>query len=452
MIRRFLRKRFDTLANRILAVFIIQALITLALLGGVAWVIFEDKTERKLPILVEDYIERLLQDLPSPLTAEAVSALNLPLHFALQSHSQWTFFTEQPQPRQWFRALHKLHEKDWHPFKQHPQWQWQFNRGDFWMRLPYPTTSPTAQTTQTLWLHWSFREGHDKKIGALVALGVIFGMLLLTYFWVRKLLSPIQQLQQGAKRFAQGDFEHRLPIQGANDLSRTHETLNEMAAEIASRLQKEHQLFIAMSHELRTPLARMRLAIEMLEDNDLKTRMLRSHQAMDDLIRALLLREKTQHIADHPVNETIQLVTLVESVLQTHFAEARQNGQDFHLKLPTEAKVDSDPFALTLILKNLMANAIQYGEGQPIEIGCDFTAHSTSTVKSLWVEDRGIGLSETQQSHLFEPFYRADEARSRQSGGLGLGLYLTQGLAKQLHLTLSVKSQPNQGSRFTVHF
>lgn len=98
-----------------------------------------------------------------------------------------------------------------------------------------------------------------------------------------------------------------------------------MAEEIANRLQKEHELFIAMSHELRTPLARMRVAVEMLDDEEMQAVMLRSLQAMEELIETLMLRERTQQ-TNQDVTQIIDQ-RLVESWLQQDFSDALSSIQ-----------------------------------------------------------------------------------------------------------------------------
>lgn len=112
----------------------------------------------------------------------------------------------------------------------------------------------------------------------------------------------------------------------------------------------------------------------------------------------------------------------------------------------TQQPLSTDGFALRLILKNLIANALKYGEQQPITVGMKPMDQGIE----IWVEDQGIGLSEQELTHLFEPFYRADKARARQTGGLGLGLYLSQALAKRLRSEIIVSSEPDQGSRFSL--
>lgn len=182
-----------------------------------------------------------------------------------------------------------------------------------------------------------------------------------------------------------------------------------MAEEIANRLQKEHELFIAMSHELRTPLARMRVAVEMLDDEEMQAVMLRSLQAMEELIETLMLRERTQQ-TNQDVTQIIDQ-RLVESWLQQDFSDALSSIQ---LKW-SQQPLSTDGFALRLILKNLIANALKYGEQQPITVGMKPMDQGIE----IWVEDQGIGLSEQELTHLFEPFYRADKARARQTGVWG---------------------------------
>lgn len=447
MARQIFKQQFYGLPGRILAVFIIQAIVTFVLLVMIGLAIFEERSEKNLPLLAEDYIERIVADLPNPLTADSLNKIRAPITFALQDAQGWPILSQKATNTAWLDSLSHLKENEWQPFKHHPDWFWQFHRGQIWAKLAY---TDTKKSHSTLWLHFSFKNPNHNPFGLMWALAVIFMMLILTYLWVRKLLNPIKKLQQGVEEFTQGNFSHRLPVAGNNDLSQLSFTMNQMAEEIDNRLEKEHELFIAMSHELRTPLTRMRLAIEMLDNTKLKAALLRSHHAMEELIQALLLREQVQQKTNDVKLESIHLKDWVEQLIETQFTEPLAQGQRLEIVIPVDTQIQTDAFALTLIVKNLIANAIQYGEQKPIQIG--FKLLSDTNEAEIWVEDKGIGLSSEEQAALFKPFYRADKARTRESGGLGLGLYLSQALAKRLNGHIEVDSKRHYGSRFSYRF
>lgn len=427
----FFQKHFYSLPARILAVFLIQTLLTLLLLTGIGLFVVQNKTQQRIPLLLTDYLERLVRDMPSPLNHAFLYEMQKEtgLHFAYEKHGYWLYFTV-PQMRTYFDYL--VDRGEWMPFKTHHNWRWQFDQGNLLVVIPYEEGH--------LWIHFGLRKKSSDEFAFWLVLGVITVMLILTYLWVRQLLKPIREIQKGVDHYSGGDFKYRLEANGRSDLTELSLTINHMAEEIANRLQKEHELFIAMSHELRTPLTRMRVAMEMLDDESLKKIMLRSLHAMEELIETLLLREKA--LQTDETNEQWVDETHLIKWLQTDFPD---QFDAFILKLD-KASLMTDAFALRLILKNLVVNAIKYGNNKPIEIGMKPKKYQVE----FWVKDEGVGLNTHDLAHLFDPFYRADQARARQTGGFGLGLYLSQALAKRLGSQIKVESELGKGSRFSL--
>lgn len=445
----WLKKRLHSLPARILGVFIVQTILTILLMAIVFKVLVEKETEDRAPHILEDYMERVLADMPQPLTEFSLEDVSHHhgLTFALRQESV-TEDNDEDEPLRWIR--HAVDDDDdWKAFLNHPNWHWQFDRGRITILIDDLENEIQTDAKQ-LWVNFNLRQPHqeDDRDGFYYVLAVLLTMLILTYLWVRRLLKPIKAVQAGVHRYAEGEFDYRLPIeqyQNATDLTELSHTINTMAEAIANRLQKEHELFIAMSHELRTPLARMRLAIEMLEDEHLKEMMLRSHQAMEDMIQALLMREKAAQTSNQPIaQETIALKSLVSTLVDTELTP--DPDQIIDIQIPDDVTLTTDQFALKLVLKNLLANAIKYGDGKPVSIGLTRDAKH----QHIWIQDHGIGLSEDETQHLFEPFFRADKARARQSGGLGLGLYLSQSLAKRMGGRITVESREGVGSRFNL--
>jgi len=426
-----LRKRFYALPARILAVFIVQAILTIVLLV-ILWGQFSPNDKKqKLPLLVEDYLARIADDLPQPVTQTYLQQMNRQtgLLIGLETDQAWSVSFGLPNFNHWQSSLEA---ERWHNFKSHQGGKWHFKHGQVTAQLP------TEQGN--LWLQFNLNKPANFNLWLMSAIVLLLSMLLITYLWIRYLLKPIKSIQQGAEQYSQGQFSHRLPIETKTDLRELAVTINKMATSIEDRLKREHDLFIAMSHELRTPLARMRLAIEMLDDDSLKSTMLRSQQTMDELITTLLTREQLEQKQTLKL-DNIEINSTVLNWLQIDFPDYFSR---IKLDIEPNLSVETDAFSLRLILKNLINNALKYSEGD-----IHLSAKTMGDQIAFKVKDSGIGLEQEDLEQLFSPFFRADKARARQSGGLGLGLYLCQSLAKNIASEISVESEINKGSEFS---
>ncbi len=428
-VREWIKQRFYRLPARIVRVFVVQAVITMLLLAMVAVFVVKKNNQERIPLLLEDYLQRLVAELPQQPDAKVFAGLHKEtgLQFAYQQDSKWLIRLEDEALEFCFEDEE---QEEWRTFKRHPDWRWDIERGHLVVTMPYHQG--------TLWIHLGFRHADD-DVAFWLSVSIIGLMLLLTYLWVRHLVSPIKRIEQGVQRYADGDFAYRLPLAGSDDLSALSATVNQMAQQIEERLQKNRELFLAMSHELRTPLARLKLALEMLQDSDNKLIMQRSQRDMEAMIDALLLREQLQQ------HQPVLVETVTTQNIKNWVTQDFEDGVErIEFSLPEDLQLQLDAFSLRLLLKNLLSNALKYGEDGAVSL----TVTAEQKGWCFAVEDQGIGLSEQQASAVFEPFYRVDQARSRQTGGSGLGLYLAQMLAKQLGTKVEVESVPGKGSKF----
>ncbi|GIK34572.1 MAG: hypothetical protein AMXMBFR45_11480 [Gammaproteobacteria bacterium] len=277
---------------------------------------------------------------------------------------------------------------------------------------------------------------------AILAIFVLSGC----YFSVRWLVRPIRWIKEGAARIGQGDLSYRIPTTRRDDLGELAADINRMADDVGEMLEAKRQLLLAISHELRSPLTRAKVALEFLEDESVKGNLMQDIKEMERLIADLLESERlnTRHsklqVAD------LDLAALVSSVISTDFAET--SGR-IRLECPPEPlSMAGDATRLRLLVRNLVENALRYTpvDGQPVEV----TVAATGTDLVIRVQDRGRGMSAHDLARATEPFYRADPARSRATGGLGLGLYLCRRIAEAHGGTLSLASELGSGTEVSV--
>lgn len=256
------------------------------------------------------------------------------------------------------------------------------------------------------------------------------GLLLLTalaYAYVRHLLKPLEAIGEGVARFGRGEFGGPIVTAHDDELADLAGRINRMAASLQGMLDAKRALLLAISHELRSPLTRARLNAELVPEGEPRDALLRDLGEMRDLINDLLESERLA--AGHAAlqTETVDLAALVLELAETSFAG---RGLRFELA-PDIAPVRADPTRLRLLLRNLIDNALRHSAGAA-QAPAVLLAHGDGGSLELGVRDHGPGVTEEQLQHLAEPFYRADSARTRSAGGVGLGLYLCR-LVAQAH-------------------
>jgi signal transduction histidine kinase len=280
--------------------------------------------------------------------------------------------------------------------------------------------------------------------------GIIFltgvGVLVLLYFAVRWVFLPIRWMQEGAMRIGQGDLEYRIPTPRHDELGDLSRDINEMADDVQGMLEAKRQLMLSISHELRSPLTRSKVALAMLEDEPTRSILLEDIDEMERLITDILESEalNTRHAILR--RETVNISELVQSVVDVDFAqrEARIN-----VDVPEEPElVQLDATRIRLLLRNLIDNALRYNPAESEAVSISVSL-DTDALK-LTVQDHGPGIPAEHIEHLTEPFYRADPARARATGGFGLGLYLCRLIVEAHGGAMEISSKSGTGTRVIV--
>lgn len=260
-----------------------------------------------------------------------------------------------------------------------------------------------------------------------ITLAALLLLTTLAYAYVRRMLRPLDDIGAGAARFGSGTFEPLIALRRKDELGDLAERINRMAQSLHGKLDAKRALLLAISHELRSPLTRARINAELVEEGEHRNALLRDLGEMRDLITELLESERlaSGHAALH--TEAVDLAVLVRELVAAQWPDAGLNLQlDEHL-----GPVRVDPMRVRLLLRNLIGNALRHSVGAPTPPVVSLSSDAAGQLR-LSVRDFGPGVAEEHLAHLTEPFYRADSARQRATGGFGLGLYLCQ-LVAQAH-------------------
>jgi signal transduction histidine kinase len=277
----------------------------------------------------------------------------------------------------------------------------------------------------------------------ILSLGLSF--LLLAYAAVTWLFRPIRTIREGAEHIGHGNFEFRISKTRRRDqLGDLAADINRMAGDVESMLDAKRALLLGISHELRTPLSRMRLELEFLDDKkrveSLKTEIVEMEKVVVSLLEAERLNSRHAQLS----RTHVIIGELINELLDDFFA---READRISVSLPAEpVTAHVDEARITLLLKNLIANALRYSK--PEDGLVEMTVSATDSELVMTVSDHGPGLSQDQADHIGEPFYRSDASRARESGGTGLGLYLATLVANAHGGSLKLLDTDGHGATF----
>ena len=252
-------------------------------------------------------------------------------------------------------------------------------------------------------------EDEPRMIGW-ATLAMLLVLTSLAYLSVRRLMLPLNDIRAGALRYGHGDFSQPIPTRRHDEFGDHATQINGMADGLHHMLDAKRQLLLSISRELRSPLTRARLNAELVDESDARSALLR------DLITALLESERLSGGHAALQTEATDLNALVRELVSAQFG-TRGIRFDLAADLPT---LQLDPSRMKLLPRNLLDNALRHG-AEAGEHPVVRTSRQGQGVL-LSVHDHGLGVTEAQRQQLGAAFYRADVARARSTGGVGLYL------------------------------
>nr|BFE76387.1 two-component system sensor histidine kinase MtrB [Actinoplanes digitatis] len=290
-----------------------------------------------------------------------------------------------------------------------------------------------------------------------ILLGVVAGLV------TRMVVTPVRVAARTAQRLSAGLLDQRMKVDGEDDLALLAASFNQMAANLQrqivrleemSRLQRRFTSDV--SHELRTPLTTVRMAADLLfsEREDFDPAVARSAELLQaelDRFESLLtdLLEISRFDAGFAAldAEYTDLVPIVERVAERLAGLGERVGVTIDLRLPeTPVIAEVDPRRIERVLRNLVGNAVEHGEGRPVEV----TLATDEAAVAVTVRDHGVGLKQGEERLVFNRFWRADPSRARQTGGTGLGLSIAVEDARLHGGWLEAWGEPGGGAQFRL--
>ncbi|HEX5119455.1 MAG TPA: MtrAB system histidine kinase MtrB [Pseudonocardiaceae bacterium] len=301
--------------------------------------------------------------------------------------------------------------------------------------------------------------------GTLVVGGLVLVLLLaaITSLVIRQVVRPVRNAAEIAERFADGHLDERMRVIGEDDVARLAESYNQMAESIQGQIhqleefgQLQRRFTSDVSHELRTPLTTVRMAADVLHASreQFPSGLSRSTELLVDeldrfesLLGDLLEISRLDAGVEELASEQVDVRGLARSAVNSVQGLVGSTTTEIELCMPDEeVAADVDARRVERILRNLLANAVDHGEGLPVRLSVGMN----ETAIAIAVRDYGVGLRPGEADLVFNRFWRADPSRNRRTGGTGLGLAIS---VEDAHLhggTLEAWGEPGKGACFRL--
>ncbi|WP_300016836.1 MtrAB system histidine kinase MtrB [Pseudonocardia sp.] len=286
-------------------------------------------------------------------------------------------------------------------------------------------------------------DSEQRTLGLVQSTLIVGGLLLLLLLAAiaslvtRQVVRPVRQAAEVAERFAEGHLDERMPVYGDDEVARLGESYNEMASSIQTQIRQleefgalQRRFTSDVSHELRTPLTTVRMAADVLyasreellpalrrSSELLVTELDRFEALLADLLEISRLDAGVAELVAEPVDVRAVVLRAVDAVRGI----AEETGTALELHLPAGIRAEIDSRRVERIVRNLVANAVDHGEGRPVTV----TLAADQRAVAVLVRDHGVGLRPGEAALVFNRFWRAEESRARRSGGSGLGLSIS---------------------------
>ena len=268
---------------------------------------------------------------------------------------------------------------------------------------------------------------------------IILGFVLTTlalapiaYLLARRLASPIAQFASAAERLGRDPGAPPLVIRGPAEVGVAVRAFNDMQGRLARYVEDRTTMIGAIAHDLRTPLTRLRFRVESAPD-DLRRKMSGDIAEMEAMVTGVMafVRDATRSTEHTP----LELSSLLESLAD----DLSETGMDVSVERAERVVLEGDPLALRRLFSNLLDNAVKFGGLARVRV---FRDGDCAVVE---IQDHGRGLPESERERVFEPFYRHEASRSRETGGIGLGLAVVRSIARAHGGDASLGGAPGEG-------
>lgn len=267
---------------------------------------------------------------------------------------------------------------------------------------------------------------------------LLVSVVILSLVAVRGITRPLRVLAEAAERLGDDIERAPLPEDGPLEVAQAARAFNRMQARIGRYLHERTRFLAALSHDLKTPITRLRLRTEFVEAPELRERFEADLDEMERMVTGTLdlMRDMESREAWQPVD--------LQALLETLQADAEERGHTIELQGKVASPLFCRPLAVKRCLENLLGNAARYADRAWLE------AEDQGTQVVVRIEDDGPGIPPEERARVFEPFYRIEASRSRDTGGSGLGLSIARNVAHMHGGGIELGESVHGGLRVTL--
>jgi len=295
--------------------------------------------------------------------------------------------------------------------------------------------------------------GHGLFIDLRPWLAAVFGAAVFSaLFWlpfVRGITRSVAQMTQATQRIAEGRFDVRVDARRGDELGTLGQAVNSMAQRLDGFVTGQKRFLGDIAHELCSPLARLRVALGIVEEHaEAKHQpdVARANEQAEEiagLVNELLSFSKASLGAGRTNLEPVSLQEIIDTAVHRETTD----GAHVEVNVPADLRAQAEPELLTRAVANLLRNAARYaGANGPITI----SAEQRDGNVTVAVADQGPGIPEAELQRIFDPFYRLDASRDRQTGGVGLGLAIVKTCVEACQGTVVATNRIPHGLQVTI--
>ncbi|NQV54575.1 MAG: HAMP domain-containing protein [Rhodospirillales bacterium] len=276
-------------------------------------------------------------------------------------------------------------------------------------------------------------------VSSVIAMGVAgLLLILIAVLMVRRVTRPMVRMAHAAERLGRGEDVSRLPEEGPSDIRGTTRAFNDMRERLERFVTDRSRMLAAITHDIRTPITSLRLRAEMVEDEETRQRMLETLEEMQQMTEAAL--DYAREDAAKEDTRAVDLGALIDALSE----DLKSLGRDVTFEGDGRIVLRCRPAALRRAIRNVVENAVRYGKRAVVSL--DETAGKVS----VYVDDFGPGIPDGEQDRIFEPFVRLEESRSKDTGGIGLGLAIARSIVRGHGGDIEIENRNEGGARFIL--
>ncbi len=433
MRKNWLNKIIKSVFTKLLIVILLTGIAVNIVVGGFFW-IHRSAVGRPLHKNILQYLNYIIADLGNPPDLER--AKQIAAQASLQIHYENSDLS-------WATAedISDFQKAHWRSWSKNPEIRVGRYRGHHFVELVHPSGR------FIFGLDKSFEMDPERVRLVVILLSLLTLIFAGAFLSIRWILRPIRWLDEGVREVSRGNLKHRVPVKRSDELRDLAKAFNDMTDRIRGMLHTKEQLLLDVSHELRSPLTRVKVALEFMPEGQARDSISGDVSEMEKMINELLETARMHHLHGDLKLQPKNLVTLLEKILPDYQKQPPGVQMD---DFPKTLVINIDPKQIKTVFQNILSNGIKFSDANsdPVRISVKPQPHQTV----VRIADNGIGIPQEELSYIFEPFYRVDKSRSKDTGGYGLGLSLCKTIMEAHNGKIEMASKPGEGTTVSLFF